>query len=63
MKKLLILLLSVALIAGVLGGCADTGQSGLKDSGGNQYYFYYTNQEETSCREKVMCLRRKVPRI
>ena len=47
MKKLLILLLSVALIAGVLGGCADTGQSGLKDSGGNQYYFYYTNQEET----------------
>ena len=47
MKKLLILLLSVALIAGVLGGCADTGQSCLKDSGGNQYYFYYTNQEET----------------
>ena len=52
MKKLLTLLLSTALVAGLLTGCSNTSQSDQKDSGGNQYYFYYINQEETKLQKE-----------
>ena len=63
MKKLLILLLSVALIAGVLGVALIQDSLALRTAEAINIIFTIQIRKKQSCREKVMCLRRKVPRI